>query len=272
MSSDELLPEIRELRALWPDPSNPGAYDPGERLLILWAKIYRAGIAVGPPGLDLKSAETLRMWWTDTTEGKKYRIQQWEAFHAALNEAEEKVKATRATLQASPAGESAAGTQDAAAGGDDDDQGAAHCGVTWQDVAQCLERLRASGEPYTTQRDLAKRLGVPSVSTVNKAIKETPSLHPWAKPQSTSAPKAERLSAVVTDNTPQQREPDPADLMTDDEVEIIFRKMIEDAPTAEERAEWHKRFSELSPDEKRRFASQYADATDLGFRVIDRKP
>jgi hypothetical protein len=78
---------------------------------------------------------------------------------------------------------------------------------TWQEAAECLERLRQQGEPYTSHEKLAKQLGCPK-TTVHKAIKKTASLQAWARRQPKD-PKAQSLNPVVSDNTAQTREPEP---------------------------------------------------------------
>jgi hypothetical protein len=80
---------------------------------------------------------------------------------------------------------------------------------SWQEVAKRMEQRRLQGDPFTNQRTLAEELSC-SVSTINKAIKKTPSLQTWAEPQG-SVPKAQSLTAVVTDRTEQSREPNPVD-------------------------------------------------------------
>jgi hypothetical protein len=68
-------------------------------------------------------------------------------------------------------------------------------GITWQEAAERLERLRGQGESFTGQSKIAEQLGCSS-ATINKAIKNTPSLQKWAKPTATSAPKAQSLNEV----------------------------------------------------------------------------
>ena len=142
-------------------------------------------------------------------------------------------------------------------------------GVIWQDAAQRLERLRAGGEPFTSQHDFAKRFCC-SPATVNRAIRDTPSLHPWAKPETTTAPKALSINPLVTDNTAQQCEADPSDIITDDEAQATLRRLIEQAPE-EKRPELHN-LAKLPPNELRRCMKPYADADDLGNRVLGRRP
>jgi hypothetical protein len=81
--------------------------------------------------------------------------------------------------------------------------------VTCQSVAERLERLRKQGESFTSQHKLAEQLGC-SPGTVNKAIKQAPSLKKWAK-RSESDPRAQSLTEMVTDRTAQSCEPDPQD-------------------------------------------------------------
>jgi hypothetical protein len=85
----------------------------------------------------------------------------------------------------------------------------ATAGLSWQQAAERLERLRSQGEPFTSQHLLAKQLGC-SPATINKAIKESPSLSTWAT-RKAAAPKAQGLHEVVTDRTAQGSEPNPAD-------------------------------------------------------------
>jgi len=129
-------------------------------------------------------------------------------------------------------------------------------GMSWQDAAERMERLRQQGEPWTSQHKMASAFGCSS-GTINRAIRETPSLHDWAKARSApAAPKAQSLNEVVCDRTAQSVEPDPAD-------EAAIREYIESAD-AETRA-W---FLSLSP------ADQLAvlDDPDKHPRILGRKP
>jgi hypothetical protein len=111
-------------------------------------------------------------------------------------------------------------------------------GMTWQDAAERMKRLRAQGEPWTSQHKLAKQFGCSS-RTIHKAIQNTPELKSWAKQQTEAAPKAQSLTPwkrgeghidVVTDRTP-----DPRALIPEDEVAI--REYLErDDLKPEERA------------------------------------
>jgi hypothetical protein len=93
--------------------------------------------------------------------------------------------------------------------------------MTWQEAAERLERLRGQGESFTSQAKLAEQFGCSS-ATINKAIRNTPSLQTWAKPTSTTTPRAQSLTEVVTDRTAQRRELKPED-------EVALREFIETA-------------------------------------------
>lgn len=136
-----------------------------------------------------------------------------------------------------------------------------------EDAAQRLERLRQQGEKFTSRADMAERFGCSS-STVQKAIENTPSLQAWAKPKQ-AAPRAQSLDAVVLDNTEQDREADPTSVLTDDEVDIIQRKLIEEAP-AEQRGYIQQQLAEKTPDEIKKFLSVYANRDDWGDTIQGR--
>jgi hypothetical protein len=81
--------------------------------------------------------------------------------------------------------------------------------MTWQEAAEQMERLRAEGQAFSSQQKLADKFGCSS-GTINKAIRQTPSLEAWAKRQ-TAAPRAQSINDVVTDRTAQSTEPNPED-------------------------------------------------------------
>lgn len=137
--------------------------------------------------------------------------------------------------------------------------------TTWQDVAERLERLQKNGEQYTSRHDFAKRLSC-SPSVIQRAVKETPSLHVWAKFNVAPAPKVQSLTQAVSDNTVQRCEPNPADLMTYEDAQTTLRKLIKEAPP-ETRAKLQK-LSSLPCDELRRIMKPYADSDDLGDRIL----
>jgi biotin operon repressor len=129
-------------------------------------------------------------------------------------------------------------------------------GKSWQEVAKRLERLRAQGEPWTSQHKLAEQIGCSS-GTINKAIRETPELRSWAKRQTAAAPRAQGLNDVVTDRTAQSREADPAD-------DAAIREYLERDLTAEERAF----FNGLSREDQ----LDFLDDPDKHQTILGRKP
>lgn len=86
----------------------------------------------------------------------------------------------------------------------------ASVGTTWEEAAERMKRLRAQGEPWTSQQKMAEQIGC-SPATISKVIRQTPPLEAWAKPQVAAAPKAQSLNDAVTDHTSQSTELDPED-------------------------------------------------------------
>lgn len=142
----------------------------------------------------------------------------------------------------------------------------------WRDVQEQLIALREQGEPYTNIQDLAKRLKC-SPSTVHKAIRPGLSqlksleedqqdevnakarlLQGWQArgPAGNRAPHAESLSDVVVDNTRQQKEADPSNVMPDEEVDRVMGRLIEKA-APEKRAN----LNALNAEERRTLATEY---------------
>src|SRR5262245_23313747 len=60
-----------------------------------------------------------------------------------------------------------------------DSHGVEKGSLSWEEVADRLERLRAQGEPYTSQKRLSERFRC-SVATVHKAIHSSNLLEQWA--------------------------------------------------------------------------------------------
>lgn len=135
--------------------------------------------------------------------------------------------------------------------------------MSWQDAAERMKRLRSQGEPWTSQREMAKRFSC-SLATINKAIQNTPELQTWSRPQRT--PKAESLtphskqndgwSDKVADQIHQEREPNPAD-------EAAIREFVEQADP--QTRGW---FNALSRDEQ----LAYLNDPDKHQNILGRKP
>lgn len=144
----------------------------------------------------------------------------------------------------------------------------------WRDVQGRLLRLLEAGEPFTSQRELAKRMSC-SAATINKAVNSSARLRGWAA-RAKGSPKAQSLNEVTTDNTPSQREGDPADHVPDDGVDRVMALLIEQAEPAE-----RARLNELDTDGRRTMATLYLeqqaekhieDEAPKGNRILGRKP
>ncbi len=132
-------------------------------------------------------------------------------------------------------------------------------GMTWQDVAGRLKRLRAQGEPWTSQHEMARRFCCSS-GTVNKAIRNTPELLSWAKREVAASPRARSLSPFVTDRTAQSREPDPRE-------EAAIREYLERDLRPDERAF----FNGLSREDQIFFLND-PDKHSVTSKLLGRKP
>jgi len=147
-------------------------------------------------------------------------------------------------------------------------------GVDWQDIRDRLLRLRSQGEPFTSQRQLAQQLEC-SLATINKALNSCNTLKGWAA-RSRGQPRTQSLNEIVTDNTPSQREPDPADSLPDDEVDRIFALLL--AVAQPEERGW---LNALDADKRRELVRLYQeqqndqhpeDEAPNGNRILGRGP
>jgi len=145
----------------------------------------------------------------------------------------------------------------------------------WRDVQERLLRLRDAGEPFTSQRDLAKRMSC-SAATINKAVNDSALLKGWAA-RAKGSPKAQSLNEVTGDSTPSRREPDPADYLSDDDVDRTMAKLIQQTDDPEKRAELNR----LDDDGRRKLAKlcleqeaemRIEDEAPGGNRILGRKP
>lgn len=128
-------------------------------------------------------------------------------------------------------------------------------GMKWEAAAERLNRLRSSGEKWTSQRKMGRRIGC-SISTINRAIKETPSLQEWATPIA-GGPKAQSMNAVVLDRTRQSTELHPED-------DAAIREFIEKCKDPTLLAAFH----EMSTEAK----LVYLDDDDKHPQIRGRRP
>ena len=144
----------------------------------------------------------------------------------------------------------------------------------WHDVQNRLLNLYKSGEAYTSQRELANRLRC-SESTINKAVNDSAKLKGWMKRRARGTPKAQSLNPVVMDIA-RSNVDDPADVLTDDDVDSAFARLLEEAKP-QERA----KLNELDAGGRRKMANLYLkqqaerhieDDARKGNRILGRRP
>jgi len=108
------------------------------------------------------------------------------------------------------------------------------CGpkVKWQVALRFLEECRLKGARFTTQEDMAERVGC-SPATISKAILEKGSveLQEWAKRQSSVSrlnllPEAANVALKAI---PQSREPDPSDVTEQSDVDAATKFLVAQA-------------------------------------------
>lgn len=100
----------------------------------------------------------------------------------------------------------------------------------WKEIQGRLLAKREQSEKYTSVRRLAAELAC-SDATIRKAIDKSDTLKEWRARSAapTAAPRATDLGAVVRDNTPQTKEPAPDDVLTDDDVDAVMARLIDQA-------------------------------------------
>jgi hypothetical protein len=167
-------------------------------------------------------------WIAHSAAAIKYRLaveaEEKAAEELRVEEAKERLRAARrAAEQVADADAVPPGAPSVAPHVDGGQPAAA--GMHWKEVAERMEWLREQGGAYTSQHKLAETFGC-SPATINRAIKETPSLRAWAKRP--VAPRAEQSlddeKAGAKEDVPQQREPDPVDDAADTELRELFEK------------------------------------------------
>lgn len=144
-------------------------------------------------------------------------------------------------------------------------RGAGSKGMKWQEAASRLELLRLQGEAFQSQPAYAKLFPCSS-STINTAIRNTPSLHVWASRQ-VRTPKVGELLEMVTDNQQQHREAPPdVEIIEEADVDTVFARLLDEA-TPDKRAE----LNALPRDQRAKLALFVAKDPGWSDRVWDRK-
>ena len=115
-----------------------------------------------------------------------------------------------------------------------------------------------AGEPYTNLRDLMERTGCRSTSTVSKAIKRSPTLKAWQARYTKDkvSPRASSLTEIVADNTAQTVEADPSNVLTDEEVNAVMARLIDEAQE-QDKVEELARLNAMDDGQRRTMADAY---------------
>ncbi len=128
-----------------------------------------------------------------------------------------------------------------------------------------LVNIVSSGLPYTNVRDLADRLTC-STGLVSKAINSSKILTTWRgatkKPR---IPQAKSLNDFALSSIPQSTEPDPAQHLPEEEIDMILMELCNQAGPRD-----RKRVSQMSSHERRKLAMLYqAQRKDIELSPLD---
>jgi hypothetical protein len=105
--------------------------------------------------------------------------------------------------------------------------------ITLNGVRRRLLMMCSKGKPYSSTRQLARLIGCSS-STVTDAISSAARLKAWASKISgesnPSSPAVQSATESVTDRVSSDTEGDPADITPDDDAEVAFSRLLQEAP------------------------------------------
>jgi len=125
-------------------------------------------------------------------------------------------------------------------------------GMGWQEVQDEAERIRLLGKPFTSYRKMASTIGC-NLSVLHNAIDKhgTAELQEWASKQRgpSRLNAAPEVAAVAFENTSQAREPAPADITEDGDVDAAMVYLLDQAGP-DERAQ----INAMTPAQRRRLA------------------
>ncbi len=139
-------------------------------------------------------------------------------------------------------------------------------GMSWRNAKHEAEQIRLNGDPFTSYPKMAKRIGC-SRSTLHKAIVTfgTVELQDWASKQRgasrLNAPP--EVAAVAIENTPQGREPDPAGIIEDADIDNTLTYLMDEADP-NERA----RINAMDAAQKRRLVELVLRDPDLEEQAL----
>lgn len=131
-------------------------------------------------------------------------------------------------------GTTSRGTADQSNRGIAGKRGIINTDTDWNEVQGRLLVKRERNEPYISLEKLALEMNC-SDFTIRKAIEHSEILQDWqARSQKRkAAPKATGLGEVELNNTLQTKEPDPSDVLPEDEVDTLMAQLINKAKPAE---------------------------------------
>ncbi|MCH8824767.1 MAG: hypothetical protein IH984_14810 [Planctomycetes bacterium] len=141
--------------------------------------------------------------------------------------------------------------------------------ATMRDIQQHLLEMCDKGEPYTNIRDLQKRTGCGSTSTVSRAIKDSTILQEWQNSCSNRKhnPKISSLNQVHLDNSKQTCEMDPALAVEEKEIDDVFARLIQES-NSDDRA----KLNGMDRDQRRELVELIQKDPDRFDRILGRKP
>jgi hypothetical protein len=136
----------------------------------------------------------------------------------------------------------------------------------WRNVATELVKKMNRGERFTSQGDLAKQLGC-SPSTINKAIRETPDLRPWAEKQHGSATGMKSIDdGFVADNMCQEQVGDPTDIPEPADADKAMQYLMKCADDDEK-----EHINAMTPAERRRLAETAYHDPDVAEQIYTKR-
>lgn len=124
-------------------------------------------------------------------------------------------------------------------------------GLNWQDVQAELERMHLQGDPYTSEKKLAEKIGC-SKFLVNKAFKNgSAELLEWrtkshVESRLNVSPEA---SALAIERTAQSREDDPAEFIEPEVADDVLEYLIDQAGESQ-----RQHLTRLLPDQRQAMA------------------
>lgn len=106
--------------------------------------------------------------------------------------------------------------------------------ITWQDAQERLDRIRLAGKPWKGYKRMAEAMGAKSIGPLRRAIRKgTVELQEWAKKKTgrqsrlTAPPEVAEVEFAIRTQT---REPNPADVLPPDDLDVTLTKLKSQIP------------------------------------------